>query len=103
MKLFIAAMGVLVCSVSQAGNMDDPPSVHVRYDDLNLHNLHGAQVLLWRIESAAETVCRSYESAQLDLKVKYNSCVGTAIANAVRAVNNRTVLALYVERRGNHG
>jgi UrcA family protein len=78
-----------------------PPSVTVRYRDLNLNNSEGAATLYKRIRDAAIVVCRREEGSQVVNRIfwtAWNECFDHAIANAVRAVNNENLSAYYSER-----
>jgi UrcA family protein len=84
-----------------ATRIDEPPSVTVRYHDLNLNSSEGVASLYRRIHAAAVDVCESAEGPQLVNRVfwkEWNSCVNHAVAAAVHAVNNEKLSAYHWER-----
>ena len=70
------------------------PSVTVGYSDLDLSTAAGAHTLYHRIKGAARDVCgsegRSVREASL-----WRSCVQSAIAGAVGAVDNPLLTSVY--------
>jgi UrcA family protein len=77
---------------------DAPPSVTVRYHDLNLNSPEGVARLYGRIRVAAGEVCHSLESRELGREALWNDCYNHAVANAVKAVHNRTLSAYHWQR-----
>lgn len=74
----------------------DPPSVTVRYYDLNLNSSQGVTGLYQRIRGAASEVCRSFEDREpLERQVTRNDCFTQAVANAVRAVHSDALSAYH--------
>jgi UrcA family protein len=64
--MLIAMPTVLIAeSAVAAASVDAPPSVTVRYRDLNLENQEGVANLYGRIHAAALVVCRDVEGPQL--------------------------------------
>lgn len=94
MKVLVLA-AMLVCAVAQATDFGDKPHVAVRYDDLNLNSSRGVNVLLTRIERAAETACHQFDSRELSRQRQYATCIGTAMGGAVQSINNSRVQAAY--------
>jgi UrcA family protein len=87
--------------VESADSAEVPPSVTVRYYDLNLNNSEGVATLYKRIHRAAIVVCRPVEGPQLVNRVfwtAWNECFNHAIASAVKGVNNEKLSAYYLER-----
>jgi UrcA family protein len=80
----------------------DPPSVAVRYGDLNLASEHGARILLERLQHAATTVCPYADERGVDRRAIRNRCVREAVARAVRQVGSPILAALYTVR-AEHG
>ena len=71
-----------------------PPSVTVRYYDLNLNNSEGVAALYQRIHIAAIKVCGPTEGPQVRiLWTAWNECLNHAIDNAVKEVNNEKLSA----------
>jgi len=84
-----AFAGLAVTTISFATPLsDDAPSVTVRYDDLDLSTPTGADALYRRISKAARQVCPSANSRDLSVVDASEHCQATAVAQAVRAVNN---------------
>jgi UrcA family protein len=83
-----------------AGPQDDPPTVIVRYDDLNLVNHAGQETLYQRLRTAANTVCVPIDQSQLARKMKGRQCYEQALSAAVIDVNDPGLSALHSGRRG---
>jgi UrcA family protein len=98
MKLFVVS-GLLMCGAVQAASVGDIPQVRVSYDDLNLNRPMGVNILLARIERAAEGVCHQFEGRLLSLQAKFGACVGKAVGDAVQTVNDRRLTAAYLQKR----
>jgi UrcA family protein len=99
MIMFAGMSSLLLTELSAAADSDDTAlSVTVRYHDLNLNSPEGIASLYGRIRGAADQVCRSLESRELERKAMWNDCVNHAVADAVHAVNNRTLSAYHWQR-----
>jgi UrcA family protein len=84
-----AFAGLAVTTISFAAPLsDDPPSVTVRYDDLNLSTSAGVDALYRRISNAARQVCPDARSRDLGIVAASERCQANAVAQAVRDVNN---------------
>ena len=59
----------------------------VKFDDLDLTRLAGAQELYRRIEHAARDVCDPYVPGSYVVSVRYRDCMDQAIERAVAAVD----------------
>lgn len=94
--LHLAAAAVLSCAAPVfAQTLDTAPSVSVKYGDLNLGSRAGAQVLLKRIEAAANTVCGGApDTRQLDQLARFQACRRSAFARAVVAVDSPSLTAM---------
>jgi UrcA family protein len=79
-----------------------PPSVSVRYDDLNLTTPAGVNTLYRRISAAARQVCPDAYSRDLAVVAAADRCQANAVAQAVRAVNSPQ-LALLHATHTSHG
>jgi UrcA family protein len=66
----------------------NPPSVTVRYSDLDLSTAAGATVLYHRISAAARQVCPDSYTRDLGMLAASQRCQADAIAQAVRELNN---------------
>ena len=81
-------------SASAVTRVEEAPSVTVRYHDLDLTSSEGIANLYGRIRAAAVEVCKPAEfsqTLQLASLSKWNSCVGHAIADAVKRVHNENL------------
>ena len=86
-----------------AVSVQDPPSVTVRYYDLNLNSSQGVTGLYQRIRGAASEVCRSFEGREpLERQVTRNDCFTQAVANAVRAVHSDALSAYHWQQIRQH-
>jgi UrcA family protein len=76
-------------------------SVTVAYGDLNLASAQGTDALYARIVSAAREVCGAGEVDIRDLRglAAERTCESNAIAQAVHAVHNPALAALYGTRQ----
>jgi UrcA family protein len=77
---------------------DAPPSVTVRYDDLNLATSAGADALYRRISIAARAVCGDEYSRDLAVVAANQRCRADAVAKAVREVNNPQLALVHAAR-----
>ena len=94
-----AVAGPLAASAGNA--MTDPPTVTVRYDDLNLASDAGTKALLRRLSTAAERVCAVGQSRELRRESYAEQCAAEALSRAVVAVHNERLSALYRARGSN--
>jgi UrcA family protein len=83
-----AALTVATTSIAAASSDDSPPSVSVRYDDLDLSSTAGANVLYHRISVAARQVCPDLYSRDLEVVAVADRCYASAVSKAVAEVNN---------------
>ena len=94
--LCLAAAATLSCAApALAQTSDTVPSVAVKYSDLNIGSRSGAQVLLKRIEAAANTACGGApDIRQLDQWASFEACRKSAVARAVVAVDSPMLTAM---------
>jgi UrcA family protein len=71
---------------AHAVSADDPRTVKVGYDDLNLTSQRGKDVLLRRIQQAADSVCAAPDVRNLVMAASYRNCVTNATSNALSQV-----------------
>jgi UrcA family protein len=71
----------------------------VRYSDLDLETVEGANTLLKRISSAAKSVCAPIDHGSLSSKAKAEACQGKLTAAAVARVDSPVLLAVYESAR----
>jgi len=99
-----AALSFSILAAARASNADDPPSVTVRFADLDLSRPAGAATLYNRLKGAARVVCRELDprdSVASDLKParqQYQSCMDKAIIGAVAKIN-RPAFTSYVSTK----
>ena len=78
-----------------AQTSDAVPSVLVKYRDLDIGSPAGAQVLLKRIEAAANTACGGApDIRQLSQWASFEACRKSAVARAVVAVDSPMLTAM---------
>jgi len=94
--LCLAAAATLSCAIPALAQISDAvPSVTVKYNDLNIGSRAGAQVLLKRIEAAANTACGGApEIRQLNQLASFEACRRSAVARAVVAVDSPMLTAM---------
>jgi len=85
-------------ATAAAGAGEAAPSVTVKYHDLNLNSPEGIASLYRRIRGAADQVCYPLESRELARKALSDECFNHAVADAVKAVHNRTLSAYHWQR-----
>jgi UrcA family protein len=91
----------MVESAVAAVTAEVPPTVTVRYDDLNLNSPQGVARLYGRIQNAATAVCRPAEGPQSVSRMHWsawNKCFYHAIGKAVQAVHNDELSAYHWQR-----
>jgi UrcA family protein len=90
----------LLCAGAALATPSGAPdnSVQVHYSDLDLSRPEGAQKLYRRIEFAAQRVCESYASNELERHEVYLKCYSKAVDDAVRKVGSDQLTALHLGR-----
>ena len=93
--LGLAAAAALACATpALAQTSDTVPSVAVKYADLNIGSRSGVQMLLKRIEAAANTACGGApDIRQLNQLASFEACRRSAVARAVVAVDSPMLTA----------
>jgi UrcA family protein len=91
-----SALASSFTAVAAAADSTDVRRIVVKYADLNLSNSQGAAVLYGRIRRAADSVCSlstgsDYEATNTGV----SACIHKAIADAVTAVNQPALFAVY--------
>jgi UrcA family protein len=85
--LCAAALALAGTISAHAGEVSEQRQTVVRYDDINVKQAAGAQVLLARLDRAAETVCGpAPDMRALGAWEAYKSCTKTASNHAVAAL-----------------
>src|SRR4051812_45250695 len=90
----LAATGLGLSAPASASTRDTPPSVVVKYGDLDLGSKNGVAALHSRLNRAAKQVCSPLDSRVLGLREQFDQCVTDAVTDAVRTVGNPN-LSLY--------
>ena len=102
--LWMAGIAALfVCSTPQAfsAEFEKGSSIKVSYRDLDLSSASGVQVLYKRIEGAARHVCNQDSlSGDPMWHSHWRYCFKTAVATAVKDVNNQWLTAMYQQKNG---
>ena len=93
-----AFAALTVASTSFAAPDGDPPSVSVRYDDLNLSTEAGVNALYHRISIAARAVCPDAFSRDLRVVIAGERCRANAVAHAVSDLHNPQLALLHASR-----
>lgn len=94
--LCLAAAAAMSGAIPARAQISDAvPSVTVKYGDLNIGAQAGAQVLLRRIESAANTACGGPpDIRQLNQWASFEACRKSAVARAVVAIDSPMLTAV---------
>jgi UrcA family protein len=88
-------------SVAQASASGDSSAQEtVRYGDLNLSDAKGVQVLYWRLLSASKTLCQMPDQRELARAAVAARCVERTMVQAITAVDNPQLRALYFAKTG---
>jgi len=91
--------GAALCTLLGTAAADEPlPTRTVKYADLDISQMAGAQVLYRRIELAALQVCPFGDLRNFSARPAHDSCVKQAIDNAVKGVNSPMLSSLHVSR-----
>ena len=79
-RILLTTLAMLAGAPAMASTLDDsaPPSVRVRFGDLNLSQPAGVRALRARIDSAARIVCGDYQSLDLQRTSVFRNCVAHA-------------------------
>jgi UrcA family protein len=100
-----AASALLIAAASSFAGISsaadtDPLLALVEYGDLNVSSPEGATVLYTRIRTAAEQVCRPFDSRDLAFKRVKDNCMHNAIASAVAKVDQPALSSAYNAKNG---
>jgi UrcA family protein len=91
-----------VTSAADSITLSGQNAITVKFSDLDLSKVEGARALYQRIRTAARNVCGQTAGRQevLEVRMARNSCVKTAIADAVKSIDNEQLNALYYRDNG---
>jgi UrcA family protein len=90
----VIAAASLFASVASATDGSEVSTV-VKYRDLDPTLTADAQRLYARLKYAAQKVCGSYDSRDLQMQRLQEACYDKALSNAVEKVNEPTLTALH--------
>jgi UrcA family protein len=93
----LAAVSAFGLSAAQAGT--DTHSLTVRYRDVNLSSIAGANALYGRIQGAARFVCGEEGHSLADTR-SWQTCYRGAVADAVARINNPMLTAVHQRVNG---
>jgi UrcA family protein len=91
-----AVLNIALFSISAAENVDEAPSITVKYGDLDLNRDRGLASLYVRITRAADGVCRELDPRELgnavfatSLRARHEACIQQAVEGAVAKINSK--------------
>ena len=87
-KLLPLTAALALSSLASAETIVDPPSLVVKYEDLNLDTRSGVSRLHARLRSAAKKVCSPLDGSVVAKQGMYDACVTEAVARSVAKVGN---------------
>ena len=88
----VTAFGI-ACSTALAAA--EPPTLTVRYTDLNVESEQGAQALYARLRMASKHVCANFEGRELRQRAAWKECYDEALTKAVADLNVERLTALH--------
>jgi UrcA family protein len=88
------AAATLVANIASAAEHDAASTV-VRYSDLDLAQSADAARLYARLKYAAQKVCSSYDSRDMNVQRLKDACYDTALSNAVAKVDDAKLSSLH--------
>lgn len=95
-SVLTAAAAALVSIAAPAiADSNQPRSVVVNFDELDLTTSQGATKLYARLRFAARQVCAPLEGRALRQRAAFNECYAEALTDAVEQVNIAAVTALH--------
>jgi UrcA family protein len=92
--------GVLAVGTASAAE-ENAPSIAVKYTQQSLATDGGVQDLYRRITLAARNVCPDLSVRDLSAQREVEQCRDTAVARAIRQIDNSRLAALYATRSKN--
>jgi UrcA family protein len=96
----VATLALSSAALAEPGVRTEEHSIAVSHADLDLGTDDGASAMLWRIRSAARTVCGGPpNSANANVRRLYSACRREAIEHAVGALDAPLVTALHRRER----
>jgi UrcA family protein len=92
-------LGATMIGTAAATPVDDAPSIVVKYDARSLATEPGIRELYRRLESAARRVCPTESSRDLAGGTVAKQCRETAVARAIRQINDPRLAEMQVHRK----
>jgi UrcA family protein len=92
--------GAVLSSTVSAREPSDPPSITVKFADLNLQAPAGVETLYKRIHSAATQVCDSGAGRSISMLKYDRKCAAAAETQAIEKVHNAALSAFYQRKTG---
>ena len=92
--------GAVLSSNVFAGEPPGPPSITVKFADLNLQAPAGVEALYKRIHNAAARVCDSGADRNLSILTYDRKCAAAAETQAIEKVHNAALSAFYQRKMG---
>jgi UrcA family protein len=95
-------LATLALTGTQLACADAPINVAVNYADVDLSTAAGAKVMYGRLHAAAEKVCKPLyrEDGNQLLRNRFQTCMQTAMSDAVKSVNKPLLTEYFVQRTG---
>lgn len=84
-----------LANVAHASDPFAPPSVEVKYDDLNASSDAGSHQLYSRLRAAAHSVCDHLPSSQFPNRLLRERCYEQSLTRAVDSLGLESVAALH--------
>lgn len=100
LSLFISASIALSTTSIAGGTTTDTSrtAIHIRLADLDLTTSQGTAAAYKRIEFAAQSVCSSYDRADLPQRRIWRQCVNGSIDSAVAQAGDSRLTAYYASK-----
>ena len=103
-RFLISAAAALFFAIPASPAADADPlrpqvSVEVAYGDLDLSSSAGARTMINRLRSATRKICGDEPAPlQIAMILRYKSCFGTTMSQAVASLDHPVVSAIYTGR-----
>ncbi len=99
-SFLLATLALSVAQYVCAGDTADTPAhLVVSYAGVDLSTTAGAKLVYGRLHAAAKQVCSPLDrEGDLNLAVRYRTCVQTAMSNAIQQLDKPLLTDLFIER-----
>jgi UrcA family protein len=98
----LSAIGAIVgfAAVGLPAQADEPPQISVSYADLNIDSSAGLKTLYWRLQTAAQNVCRREDDGRRSpTNFRFQACYKSSLAAAVAEIDKPSLTAMHVSRQ----